>query len=287
MAKQSSFTKAFQQLNIEQSDFDMIIADEGARREIFECLMFCFDNVPSLAELSASLIQYITDYDFDYDGGPGSGNFGHAGVPGQLGGSAPCGVHNVPDKYFPEKDSWRRDINQGWNKERSLYLQEQGHSKETIKQLDTIITEHVQGKDVDSKLTEFASNNPELIADVASFELKAAEIRRELEIEQAEKNIAESKLHIKEIQNGEYDYLGDREYLEEAAKSQLELNEYLRKDLDNSIKLYRKGDYSATALSFSTDRNGVVLYPGTENEKFLYPDHEDTLSSLEKRAFCQ
>ena len=104
MAKQSSFTKAFQQLNIEQSDFDMIIADEGTRREIFECLMFCLDNVPSLAELSATLIQYITDYDFDYDGGPGSGNFGHAGVPGQIGGSAGKGVSGLtrlnPDNDF-------------------------------------------------------------------------------------------------------------------------------------------------------------------------------------------
>ena len=80
---------AFTELNIEQDEFDQIIADEGARGEIYECLMFCFINIPEMRELSSELLQYVADYGNNEDGGPGSGNFGHAGVPGQVGGSAP------------------------------------------------------------------------------------------------------------------------------------------------------------------------------------------------------
>lgn len=91
------YRTAFEQLNIPQDVFDQIIADEGARGEICECLMLCLTSVPSLREVASALLQYIAcpgSIDPDgsrenADGGPGSGNFGHAGVPGQVGGSAP------------------------------------------------------------------------------------------------------------------------------------------------------------------------------------------------------
>ena len=82
------------ELNIEQEIFDSIISYEGARRQITECLLYCLDNVPELKELATNMLQYVaalagSDLNRN-DGGPGSGNFGHAGREGEVGGSAPA-----------------------------------------------------------------------------------------------------------------------------------------------------------------------------------------------------
>ena len=41
------------------------------------------------AELKKGIYRLVLEYRTRQDGGPGSGNFGHKGVPGQIGGSAP------------------------------------------------------------------------------------------------------------------------------------------------------------------------------------------------------
>ena len=80
---------AFDKLNITPEQFDQIIADEGAREEIHECLMLCLTSVPSLKDVASALLQYIAECgETNADGGPGSGNFGHEGRPGEVGGSA-------------------------------------------------------------------------------------------------------------------------------------------------------------------------------------------------------
>lgn len=216
------------------------------------------------------------------DGGPGSGNFGHKGRPGEIGGSESGQVHSVDNKYFPDKDSWRRDLNQGWNKERNAYLSDRGHSKEQVKEFNQIMERHVQYADIDEALGKFANKNPDFIKDVVSFEIKAASLRREDEINKAEKDIQRSKDYINEIKNGVWEWMGDNEYVLEAAQSQLKLNKQKRSDLDKPITLYRKGGYDDTCLSFSTSRDGVTLYAGTDHEEWLFPDHESTIDELEQ-----
>lgn len=58
---EQEYAATFSQLNIEQSVFDQIIADEGARGEIYECLMLCFMSVPQLKDIAAALLQYMSE----------------------------------------------------------------------------------------------------------------------------------------------------------------------------------------------------------------------------------
>ena len=100
------YDSVFNKLNIKKQEFDKIIADKGIRREIFECLMFCYENVESLKDVASILLQHISEYVQNADGGPGSGNFGHEGRPGEVGGSALSGKmanSRVKDAYNYKK----------------------------------------------------------------------------------------------------------------------------------------------------------------------------------------
>lgn len=85
------YRTAFDQLNIPQEVFDQIITDDSARGEIHEFLVFCLTSVPSLSSIASVLLQYIAASVSHDDGGPGSGNHGHEGRPGEKGGSLPSG----------------------------------------------------------------------------------------------------------------------------------------------------------------------------------------------------
>lgn len=219
------------------------------------------------------------------DGGPGSGNFGHGGRPGEVGGSAPSGITSVDEKYFPEEGSWRRDVNQGWNKERMKYLTESGYDAEDIKKFDTLITSHVQGKSVDSEMESFVKEHKDLVMEAASFEYKAAGIRLEMQKELVDKEIKHIEDNIAEMKAGEGFYSmmskDDLEWELEKAETNLKYANHARKRLDDEpITVYRKGGYDDPVLSFTTDRDGVVLNPGTDNEQWLSPDHSSTLEDL-------
>ena len=277
------YRTAFEQLNIPQDVFDQIIADEGARGEICECLMLCLTSVPSLREVASALLQYIAASVAHGDGGPGSGNHGHAGVPGQVGGSAPSGITAVSDSCFPT-DRYRIDPNQGWNAERSSYLSGKGFSDGAIKKLSDLTTAHIRGQEPEAEMKKFISENRDLVMAAASYETAAAQKRREYEIAEADKAIASAKEELEAVNRGEYDWMGPREYALQDAEDRLRSCESHRKKLDEPVKLYRKGGYEDTCLSFTTDHNGVVLNAGTDYETYLTPDHEATLQELESQG---
>lgn len=79
----------FRQLGISEKRFESIISDKATCGEIVDCLVYCLYSVPALSNVASDLLQHITgNGEENEDGGPGSGNFGHKGVPGQVGGSA-------------------------------------------------------------------------------------------------------------------------------------------------------------------------------------------------------
>lgn len=116
-----------EKLNIDQETFDYIISDNSAKQQICEALFHCLSSAPKLRELASLLLQYIADVTanelersrsdaeetkwitingthvpldengevdkggWNNDGGPGSGNHGHEGRPGEVGGSLPSG----------------------------------------------------------------------------------------------------------------------------------------------------------------------------------------------------
>lgn len=104
-------TEALEALNIDKETFDAIIGDKDAKKQIVECLLYCLENVEGLREIASAAVQYIVcGENFETDGGPGSGNFGHEGVPGQVGGSAPSGK-GLNSKLSEAHDAGRGEYN--------------------------------------------------------------------------------------------------------------------------------------------------------------------------------
>ena len=246
-------------------------------------------NYPNLVGFTTTLgLETIDLKAMREDGGPGSGNFGHAGREGEIGGSAPSGVTSVDDKYFPT-DSYRRITAQGWNKERRQYLSAKGFDATKVERLETIVTRHVQGNKVDDEMARFAKENPDLIMAVASYEIAAAKKRREDEIAKADKDIADLNRDLEDTENGikagEYSWYSsdpkELERLTEGIKDKIEYAKHRRAKLeDDSVTLYRAGGYEDNVLSFTTNPDGVVLYAGTDYEQMLAPDHKNTLAEL-------
>lgn len=224
------------------------------------------------------------------DGGPGSGNHGHRGVIGERGGSAPSGIVNVEDKWFPSADSNRKDPNQGWNKERRAFLESGGFDGKKVSELERIIGEHIHGNNVNEEMQNFIDDNTELVMAVASYEYKAYEKRKEFAIEKAQKEITEKEKEHEElkedIESGRMSwYSSDPKELERLLDDSQENIDYA-KEVENklqeqkTLELYRKGDYKDCVLSFTTDLNGVTLNAGTGNETTLSPDHHNSLEEL-------
>lgn len=194
-------------------------------------------------------------------------------------------VKEIPSNAFPAEGNWRRsELNLGWNKERTAFLESKGFSKQDIKDFDSLIELHVQGRDVDEKAKSFISDHKELVSEIASFEIEASKIRREEQKKRADKDIREIEDKIKEIEGKEGFYSSftdeDIELFKSDAKTKLEHAKWEREQLDKPIVLYRKGDYDSSVLSFTTDRNGVTLHSGSDHEVSLSPDHESELDEL-------
>ena len=127
----TEYATAFEQLNIEREVFDEIIADEGARQEIAECLFFCLEKVPAVEEIASCLMQYMASHsEENKDGGPGSGNFGHEGRPGSVGGSAKGNGPSISSEMKPAATYSYKNSNgdvldfHGWIRENTDLLQD-------------------------------------------------------------------------------------------------------------------------------------------------------------------
>ena len=277
------------ELNIDQETFDKIISDESAKQEICGALLYCLENLPEMADVASATLQYIAERETNADGGPGSGNYGHSGVKGQVGGSSPSGINTVDDKYFPKSGSNRRSLRQGWNKERRKYFADKGFPSDSVDRLERLVTSHVQGQNVDSEIESFARDNSDLIKAAASYEVAAMRKRQEDRISEAGKEIADLEEQIKEtkdgIDRGEYSwYSSDPEELSLLTENLETKLQYAKEEKDRIGKeeptLYRKGGYEDSILSFTTDHNGIVLYEGTDHEQYLTPDHQSSLEKL-------
>ena len=71
-------------------------------------------------------------------------------------------------------------------------MSDKGYSADKIEQFDRIMSRHTQYADVDSSLQDFVNENPEMVMDIVSFEMKAAQLRRDDDKKQSDKEIEES-----------------------------------------------------------------------------------------------
>jgi hypothetical protein len=76
-------------------------------------------------------------------GGPGSGNFDHAGIPGQQGGSAPGGSGGTKDGKSP-KEEYEEKMSSGMKKVDDILASSQSKSK-VLKELKDKVQVYIDG----------------------------------------------------------------------------------------------------------------------------------------------
>lgn len=72
--------------------------------------------------------------------------------------------------------------------------------------------------------------------------------------------------------------------LQAASDFELAVAEKLYGKPAEEIMVYRKGGYDDPVLSFTTNKDGAILYEGTEHEMQLFPDHKESLANLIKQG---
>ena len=94
------YQSVFVNLGIAEEVFNKIVfSNRETSDTVFSMLVSCLDaEDKELAVTASFLVQYMAEHEENVDGGPGSGNFGHAGRPGEVGGSEPGKYSKVSDE---------------------------------------------------------------------------------------------------------------------------------------------------------------------------------------------
>lgn len=198
------------------------------------------------------------------DGGPGSGNHGHKGVPGQVGGSAPSkSSDQLKSEYASSTSKATR------SKIKSLFDRHtSGNSSQ--RNADFEIAHHIARKDTIGRA----------LLQKAEIE-KAAWIERvSLAKEESEKRYAEQVSEIEQaIKPGGYLSNYTREQLED-------MNLWPQKTEFSEPRFYRKGDLGGATMSFTTRPEGANMSWATNGEEgSIGFDHSFTLSELSAMGY--
>lgn len=205
------------------------------------------------------------------DGGPGSGNHGHKGVPGQVGGSAPAGKNPMTAR--------------GPIKER---LKELGHSQESIDRAALLFDVHSGNSrsaqaNADAEIAKHITDNDEIGAMLKD--------KAEMEAQCWRDQIADSNIKAKQ------DYEEQIEDIRKMIAPGGPLQNYTEDDLKDlglwpkepkpvELKFYRKGGMDGAVLAFTTNPDGANMSYLTEGENgSIGSDHEFTLEQMKVMGY--
>ena len=198
------------------------------------------------------------------DGGPGSGNHNHKGVPGQVGGSAPS---KSSDQL---KSEYASSTSEATRNEIKSLLDRHTAGNSTQRNADYEIAHHIARKDpIGKAMLQKAEYEKAAWKEQVSEAKKAAEEQYKYEVESAERAMAPGG------------------YLENYSREQLEdMNLWPQKKEFAEPKFYRKGDVGGATMAFSTNPDGANMSPITSGEEgAIGYDACYTLSDLEKMGY--
>lgn len=209
------------------------------------------------------------------DGGPGSGNFGHEGVPGQIGGSAPSiggddekGLSGtVLCNYRMKKAGYSDDTIKSI---RNLFDKHTMDNKETQEKADSEIIKHISDGDEIGKALEYK----------ATLEETEWERKRK---EDADKDMEKYKKAVEYFEKG----IEPGGWCEGHTKEELvELGMWPEEPNIKEPKFYRKGGMEKDVLSFSTNEKGAGMsFLTNEEEGYIGYDVSFTLSQMRKMGY--
>jgi phage-related protein (TIGR01555 family) len=208
---------------------------------------------------------------FDEDGGPGSGNHGHKGVEGQVGGSAPGGDNPLTARG-PIKDR----------------LKKLGHSQESIDRARALFDKHSgnSGSDqaeADAEIAKHISDNDDIG--------KMLKDKAQMESQVWRDQIADANVKAKQHYEEELDDI--RQMIQPGGA----LSNYTEDDLKDlgmwpkepeatEPKFYRKGGMDKDVLAFTTDPNGANMSHLTSGESgSIGSDQQFTLDQMKEMGY--
>lgn len=208
---------------------------------------------------------------FDEDGGPGSGNHGHKGVEGQVGGSAPSGDNPLTTRG-PIKDR----------------LKKLGHSQESIDRARTLFEKHSgnSGSDqaeADAEIAKHISDDDDIG--------KMLKDKAQMESQVWRDQIADANVKAKQHYEEELDDI--RRMIQPGGA----LSNYTEDDLKDlgmwpkepeatEPKFYRKGGMDKDVLAFTTDPNGANMSHLTNGESgSIGSDQQFTLDQMKEMGY--
>lgn len=208
---------------------------------------------------------------FEEDGGPGSGNHGHKGVEGQVGGSAPSGDNPLTTRG-PIKDR----------------LKKLGHSQESIDRARTLFEKHSgnSGSDqaeADAEIAKHISDDDDIG--------KMLKDKAQMESQVWRDQIADANVKAKQHYEEELDDI--RQMIQPGGA----LSNYTEDDLKDlgmwpkepeatEPKFYRKGGMDKDVLAFTTDPNGANMSHLTNGESgSIGSDQQFTLDQMKEMGY--
>lgn len=208
---------------------------------------------------------------FDEDGGPGSGNHGHKGVEGQVGGSAPSGDNPLTARG-PIKDR----------------LKKLGHSQESIDRVRTLFDKHSGNSssdqaEADAEIAKHISDDDDIG--------KMLKDKAQMESQVWRDQIADANVKAKQHYEEELDDI--RQMIQPGGA----LSNYTEDDLKDlgmwpkepeatEPKFYRKGGMDKDVLAFTTDPNGANMSHLTNGESgSIGSDQQFTLDQMKEMGY--
>lgn len=238
-------------------DLEMVNPKFRTMEELEELKPSLFPPFADSLEILMGCLDPDDDPDDDpdnNDGGPGSGNFGHEGRPGKVGGSSSSGhveaasvKSHLEDYQVKYLSSPSTAVTGGWGMKSTCkqYMRKEGASEETLNAIDRLFDGHKSGgdwqKDCDEKIAKHINDGDA---------------------------IGQALIARSQFETGCY------EEWKAAHPDSNQLNQ------NGELRVYRKGDRSNGVECWTIDPDGADMGHGG-----IGVDHETTLEQLQREGY--
>lgn len=205
------------------------------------------------------------------DGGPGSGNHGHKGVEGQVGGSAPSGDDPLTARG-PIKDRLKKlgHSQESIDRARALFEKHSGNSGSDQAEADAEIAKHISDDDDIGKMLK---DKAQMESQVWRDQIADANVKAKHHYEEELDDIRQMIQPGGALSNYTEDDLKD-------------LGMWPKEPEATEPKFYRKGGMDKDVLAFTTDPNGANMSHLTNGESgSIGSDQQFTLDQMKEMGY--
>ena len=208
---------------------------------------------------------------FEEDGGPGSGNHGHKGVEGQVGGSAPGGDNPLTARG-PIKDRLKKlgHSQESIDRARALFDKHSGNSSSDQAEADAEIAKHISDDDDIGKMLK---DKAQMESQVWRDQIADANVKAKQHYEEELDDIRRMIQPGGALSNYTEDDLKD-------------LGMWPKEPEATEPKFYRKGGMDKDVLAFTTDPNGANMSHLTSGVSgSIGSDQQFTLDQMKEMGY--